>query len=99
MNIFTLYGKEIFALAVPIFTLLLNKFLKNNAKVCYGELHQFTFLIQEPLKNNEGDIIKHAQNVYTLSYIIKNEGRESATNVEIIFNYPPMYLNVWPARH
>lgn len=99
MNIFTLYGKEIFAFVVPVFTFLLNKYFKNGAKISYGELHQFTFLIQEPLKNNDGDIVKHAQNVHTLSYIFNNEGRESATNVEIIFNYPPMYLNVWPARH
>ncbi|HDL8505635.1 TPA: hypothetical protein PXR55_000933 [Yersinia enterocolitica] len=99
MNILSLYGKEIFAFAVPVFTLLLNKFFKNSAKICYGALHEFTYLIQESLKNPDGEILREVQTVHTLSYVFSNEGREPATNVEIIFNYRPMYLNVWPSRH
>ncbi|WP_432325241.1 hypothetical protein [Yersinia enterocolitica] len=99
MNILSLYGKEIFAFVVPVFTLLLNKFFKNSAKICYGVLHQFTYLIKEPLKNHDGETLREVQTVHTLSYVFKNEGREPATNVEIIFNYRPMYLNVWPSKH
>jgi len=98
MNIISLYGKEIFSLLVPLFTLFLNKFFKNSAKMCYGELHQFTYLINEPLKTADGEIVMQSQNVYTHSYVFINEGREPATSVEIIFNYPPMYLNIWPSR-
>lgn len=98
MNILSQYGKEIFSILVPFITLLFNKFFKNNAKICYGELHQFTYLIQEPLRNAEGEILNNSQTVHTRSYVFKNEGRESATSVEIIFNYSPMYLNIWPSR-
>ncbi|WP_370549821.1 hypothetical protein NMD73_06020 [Edwardsiella tarda] len=99
MNIISLYGKEIFSLLVPIFTLILNKFFKNSAKMCYGELHQFTYLINDPHQTSDGEIIAQSQIVHTHSYIFTNEGREPATSVEIIFNYAPMYLNVWPSRH
>ncbi|WP_250911631.1 hypothetical protein [Escherichia coli] len=99
MNILTQYGKEIFALFVPIFTLFINKIFKNGAKICYGELHQYSYLINEPLRNAEGEIVKAKQVVHTKSYAFKNEGKEPATNVEIIFNYPPMYVNIWPSRH
>jgi hypothetical protein len=99
MNLLTLYGKEIFALTVPVFTLIINKFFKNSAKVCYGVLHQFTYLINEPLRNANNEVICNTQIVHTYSYVFKNEGKEPATNVEIIFNYSPMYLNIWPSRH
>ncbi|TDN47618.1 hypothetical protein [Scandinavium goeteborgense] len=98
MNILTQYGKEIFSFIVPVFTLILNKYFKNNAKISYSELHQFTYLINEPLLNQEGEVVKPTQTVHTQSYVFRNEGKDAATNMEVIFNYQPMYLNVWPSR-
>ena len=99
MNLITQYGKEIFAFVVPVFTLILNKFFKNSAKVSYGQLHQFTYLINQPLLDQKGDVLRQKQTVHTESYVFTNEGREAATNLEIIFNFPPMYINIWPSRH
>ncbi|GDB30406.1 hypothetical protein [Escherichia coli] len=99
MSLLTLYGKEIFAIFVPVFTFILNKYFKSSAKVSYGELHQFTYLINEPLKDAEGMIINETQFVHTQAFVFKNEGREPATNVEITFNFMPKYLNVWPSKH
>ena len=98
MNIFAQYGKEIFAFIVPVFTLIINKYFKNSAKISYGELHQFTYLLNEPLLDKEGEVLQDTQTVHTQSYIFRNDGKEPATNVELIFNYAPMYLNVWPSR-
>jgi len=98
MNLLTQYGKEIFAFIVPVFTLILNKYFKNSAKISYGELHQFTYLINEPLLNKDGELVRQTQTVHTQSYVFRNDGKEAATNMEVIFNYPPMYLNVWPSR-
>ncbi|WP_230353728.1 hypothetical protein [Lelliottia sp. WAP21] len=99
MNIIAQYGKEIFALVVPLFTLFLNKFFKNNAKVSYGNLHEFSYLINEPLVDGNGEVVLAKQICNTKSYVFSNEGREPATMVEIIFNFPPMYINIWPSRH
>jgi len=98
MNILSTYGKEIFAILVPIFTLIINKFFKNTAKVAYGELHQFSYLLNEPMKDENGSDSTQKKVVNTQSYIFTNEGREPATSLEIIFNYAPMHLNVWPVR-
>ncbi|MRS89808.1 hypothetical protein GJV04_07125 [Enterobacteriaceae bacterium RIT714] len=98
MNLLTQYGKEIFAFIVPVFTLILNKYFKNSAKISYGELHQFTYLIYEPLLNQQGEVVQQTQTVHTQAYVFRNDGKEAATNMEVIFNYPPMYLNVWPSR-
>ncbi|QOV68205.1 hypothetical protein [Citrobacter sp. BDA59-3] len=98
MNVLATYGKEIFSLLVPVFTLIINKFFKNNAKVVYGELHQFTFLVNEKFIDGNGDEALEKKVVHTQSYIIVNEGREPATNLEIIFNYAPQQLNIWPVR-
>ncbi|MGY2799886.1 hypothetical protein ACVWV0_004062 [Ewingella americana] len=99
MNFISQYGKEIFAFAVPFFTFLLNKYFKNSAKLEYGSLHSFSYLITEPLRSVDGDVISPTQTVHTQSYVIRNEGRESASSVEIIFNFRPMYINIWPSRH
>jgi hypothetical protein len=99
MNLLSQYGKEIFAIVLPVFTLVLNKFFKNGAKVCYGQLHQFTYLLDVPLLDQQGDVLLPTQTVHTQSYVFRNEGREPATKMEVVFNYPPQYLNIWPARH
>ncbi|MEL7697301.1 MULTISPECIES: hypothetical protein [Pantoea] len=98
MNILTQYGKEIISILVPLITFILNNFFKGSAKVSIGELHQFSFLIEEPLKDSAGEIIKAKQVVNTKSYIIMNEGREAAKKLELIFNYKDMHMNVWPVK-
>lgn len=99
MNIITQYGKEIFALFVPVFTLILNKFFKNNAKITYGKLHQFSYLLNEPLLGEHNEVINPKQVVHTQSFMFSNVGREPANAVEIVFNFRPMYINIWPSRH
>jgi hypothetical protein len=37
--------------------------------------------------------------VKTHSFIIRNAGRETASKVELVFNWKPMCLNLWPVRH
>jgi hypothetical protein len=99
MNILSQYGKEIISILVPLITFILNTFFKGTAKVSVGELHQFSFLIEEPLRDENGDIVKPKQIVNTKSYVIFNEGREAAKDFELIFNYKSdMHLNIWPVR-
>lgn len=98
MNILSQYGKEIISILVPLITFTLNNFFKGSAKVSIGELHQFSFLIEEPLKDHEGNIIKPKQVLHTKSYVVINDGREPAKKLELIFNYKDMHLNIWPVK-
>ena len=98
MNIFTTYGKEIVSLLVPFITWFLNVGVKGKAKLMWTSPHSFTFLVQEPLKGPDGNVVSSTQKVCTASIRIMNIGRETATKVELVFNWKPLYLNLWPVR-
>jgi hypothetical protein len=99
MSILETYGKEMVALLVPLVTWLLNSFFKTKAKLQVALPHKFTFLVQEPLIDPEGKEVSPTQTVNTNSFIIRNAGRDSATKVELVFNWKPMCINLWPVRH
>jgi hypothetical protein len=99
MTFLETYGKEIFSLLVPLLAWLLNRFFKAKAKLQVALPHQFTFLVQQPYIDEAGKEISPTQTVKTNSFIIRNAGRESATKVELVFNWKPMCLNLWPLRH
>jgi hypothetical protein len=99
MTFIETYGKEIVALLAPLITWALNTFLRAKAKLEFALPHQFTFLVQEPLIGPNGNQISTSQTVHTNSFIIRNSGRETATKVELVFNWKPMCLNLWPVRH
>ena len=99
MSFFETYGKEIFSVLVPIVTWGLNSLFKAKAKLQVALPHQFTFLVQEPLINAEGKEISNTQTLKTSSFIIRNAGREPASKIELVFNWKPMCLNLWPVRH
>ena len=99
MEILQQYGKEIFALAVPFLTWALNYFYKAKAKLKIAHPHSFSFLIKEPLFDQEGNIIQDTQIAHTQSLLVKNDGRDTATKIEVVMNWKPQYFNLWPARH
>lgn len=92
------YGKEIVSLIVPFVTWFLNVGVKARAKLIWTTQHAFTFLVQEPLRDAEGKVVRPSQSVYTASVRVINSGREVAHQVELVFNYPPQYINLWPVR-
>lgn len=100
MTIFETYGKEIVALVVPLITVLLNGVFRSKAKVQYALPHQFNYIVHEPLIDPQTkNILRPTQSVQTNSFFIRNAGREAATNLELVFNYEPKCLNIWPLRH
>ena len=99
MELLQQYGKEIFAIAVPIITWALNSFFKSKAKLKAGNPHSFTYIIKEPLLNENREVIGDTQVANTNTLIVKNVGRETATKVEIGLNWQPQFFNVWPVRN
>ena len=98
-EIFRAYGKEIFAVAVPILIWILNYVFRARAKLHWATPHAFAFHVQEPLLDADGKVISPAQIAYTKSLTIANDGRATATKVELVFNWKPTCLNIWPPRH
>jgi len=99
MDLINKYGKELVALLVPFITWFLNVGIKAKAKLIWTSPHSFTFLVQEPLRDAEGQVLKPTQTVYTASIKVINTGRETANKVELVFNWKPQHLNLWPVRH
>lgn len=99
MTFLETYGKELFSLLVPVITWALNSLFKARARLQVALPHQFTFLVQEPLTDGQGNVVSPTQTVKTNSFIIRNAGREPATKIELVFNWKPMCLNLWPVRH
>lgn len=94
---FAQYGKEIFALLVPLLTWLLNSKFKSRAKLLWASPHEFTFKIPHQV-DAEGNPLDQGGLLHTASLLVLNVGKEKASNVEIIFNYKPELVNLWPAR-
>lgn len=92
------YGKEIFALAVPVVAWVLNRLFQAKAKLHVAIPHSFHFIVQEPLRDAAGDVISPTQTVNTRSITISNAGRLPATKVELVFNWHTI-MNIWPPRH
>lgn len=99
MNLLETYGKEIVALLVPVITLILTTIFKAKAKLLWASPHKFTFLVPEPLIDQDGKQTYPSQTVNTISHMIKNDGQETATKVELLFNWKPQFINIWPPRH
>jgi hypothetical protein len=93
------YSKELAALAAVLITWALNRYARPRARLLYSVRHAWTTLVEEPLKDPEGKVLAERQAINTASLVINNDGRDTAKNVEIVFNWKPMFLNVWPARH
>lgn len=99
MSFIQTYAKEIVALVVPFLAWALNRFFKAKAKLIIASPHSFTFLVQEPRRDAEGNVLQQTQTARTVSYLIKNIGSESAKNIELVFNWKPLCINIWPSRH
>lgn len=99
MAIIETYGKGIVSVAVALVTWVLNEFFRGRAKLQVASPHEFTFLVPQPLKDENGNVVSPTQTVHTKSFIVRNAGRESVSKVELVFNWKPMCLNVWPTRH
>ena len=99
MEFISTYGKEIVSLLIPFITWFLNVGIKAKAKLIWASPHSFTFLVQEPIRDHEGNVIQPTQKVCTASIKVINSGRETANKVELVFNWKPHYVNLWPVRH
>lgn len=68
MNFISTYGKEIVSILVPFITWFLNVGMKSKAKLIWTSPHAFTFILQEPIKNGDGEVISPNQKVVTASF-------------------------------
>ena len=98
MEFLKIHAKEIVSLLVPLITWFFNTTLKPRAQLIRTIHHGFTFLIQQPQIDSNGNQISPTQTVNTGSVLIRNIGKDTSTKVEVVFNWKPL-VNIWPSRH
>jgi hypothetical protein len=99
MDFFWSHAAKIFSAATPFILWALNALLQPKARLFRQTRHRFTYLIQQPHVAPDGTILSPTQTVNTESVSIFNAGRSPATKVEIVFNWQPQNINIWPSRH
>lgn len=95
MEFLQAYGKEIVSLLVPVITWVLNVGLRPKVKLMLSNPHFFSFLADVPQVVN-GHATQIKQTFNTASVRLFNGGRQVAKQVQVVFNYKPDVLNVWP---
>ena len=99
MGFLPLYAKEIVSILVPVVTGIIRILTHARVRLTYSTPHGFSYIVQQPLRDADGNVLNPAQSVKTQSYYFTNAGRAVAHNVEMVFNWKPMTLNIWPVRH
>lgn len=95
---FQTYSKETFALVGVVFAFALNRIFRLRPKLSYSVRHSSNYLINQPLHDQQGNVIQTKQLVSTASIIAQNTGLQHAKNVEFTFAYEPPIYNVYPGR-
>ena len=86
------------ALLVPFGVIAAGWVFRSRVRLRYGSPYGFTYLVPQPLYDPKGQLLLKNQSAGTQAYWIMNEGRATAQNVEVTFNWEPTCLNVWPVR-
>jgi hypothetical protein len=87
------------AITVPFIAWLLNNRTSSKVKLDWSVRHSFTFILQEPSFDDNNQKISDTKTVNTASISLVNSGRAVATKVEVVFNWKPQHINIWPIRH
>jgi hypothetical protein len=90
--------REVITLLSPFIAWLLARYFKDKARLVYGNKHLFKYLIEQPLVDDSGKILSPTQTVDVISIWVLNVGREKAAKVEVVFNWEPQFINIWPSR-
>jgi hypothetical protein len=93
------YSKETAAILAVILAFILNRYWKPKVRLVQGEIHSYTFLVDEPLVGEDKQVILPKQTVAYTTHQIINLGSDVAKNVEVTFNWKPAHINIWPSRH
>ena len=92
------YSREVAGFLAVLLAFALNRVFRPKAKLIYSVRHAFTFLVDQPLLDPQGNQISASQTIHTASISVSNLGIQPAKNVEVAFNWKPQFINVWPAR-
>jgi len=99
MEFIKTYAKEIFALLVTLVAWVAGNKSRAAAMLQLARPRNVSFRVEASPQGANDHFISPGQTVYTVTHLLRNTGRETATGVELVFNWKPLCMNVWPSRH
>lgn len=98
MEIFHEYQKEIFSVASAALTGIIRYFGKPRARLIWAVPATFSHQVQPPVQQDNAVQTLPPLLVHTRAVILRNDGKEPLTNVQVLFNGIPGNINLWPPR-
>ena len=97
-SFFVTYGKELVSGGITIGMWLLKRRFQSKVVLEYGIPHGFTFMLSQQYVDPKTQEVSPKTLVHTRSFFVRNAGSQPATKVELIFNWEPQHINLWPVR-
>lgn len=90
------HSKEIASLLAPVLTATFGWLSKGRARLLCAQRHGFTFYI--PPEADSSGQQRDAITVHTISYFIRNDGKIPLNGVEVVWQWKPDGMHLWPPR-
>lgn len=98
MSFFQTYAKEIISLLVPVVLAIGGYFFRPRTKLRWSISHNSVMLVDEIYKTEDGKQESRDVDVRFRRIFLENAGRAPARNIEVVFNWKPRKINVFPQR-
>lgn len=92
------YQVQLWSLVTVIFGALVARAMRLRPKVNFSIHHSSSILVDEPLLDEQKNVISPNQIVKMASIVVVNSGLNPARGLEVAFNWKPRIMNVFPAR-
>lgn len=98
MTFFQTYAKEIVSLLIPVVLAVGGYYFRPRTKLRWSVSHNSVMLVDEAYKTDDGKEERRDVDVRFRRIFLENAGRAPAKNIEVVFNWRPRKINLWPQR-
>lgn len=98
MNWLAAHQAQLWSLGTVMFGAVVARLMRLKPRLRYSVGHSWNMIVDEPLRDVEGNEVAAKQLVRTASITVSNTGLQAAKAVEVAFNWRPPIFNVWPGR-
>lgn len=92
------HSAVLLALIAPVTAWILNFYFRPKVRLQHGVGHDFTYILDKSYNPPDPNNRIPSGVMHVRSTVVSNIGRETAKGVEVIINFPPDLINVWPIR-
>jgi hypothetical protein len=92
------YSREIVSLLVPVITTVVTWLFQARARIKWSVHSHKMFLTEQNVTLPDGTTQAKPGSIRVMSLFVVNTGRQTAEDVEVVFNWSPQLHHLWPQR-